>query len=240
MLYRVMFVLVLLSSTPLISKAGTYSRSATRVSLNCDDRRTCRPVSVRSPDGTMNVRRDFQGDAKDHPSFPEVRVITPKGTWELNVPFWVDVDVLWSPDSQFIALSGNYNGYTNGMVVFRVSDSGLVEIDAAREPFEDMLRRFPPCRAANADEELCKQISAHEDYLNFAAVDWSGQHTLVVMSEVPPGGQYGGILGQVMGYEVELPSGKIERTMTAREFKARWQHSMPWRFSIPESPEWQQ
>ena len=240
MLCRVLFVLVLLSSTPLISRAGTYSRSATRVSLMCDERRTCRPVSVRSPDGTMQVRRAFERDSESHLNLPEVRVITPKGTWDLNFPFWVDVDVLWSPDSQFVALSGNPTSYTNGIVVFRVSDSGPVEIDAAREPFEDMLRRFPPCRATHADKDLCKQISAHEDYLNFAAVDWSGDHTVVVMGEVPPSGSLGGIMGQVMGYEVELPSGKIERTMTAREFKARWQHSMPWRFTIPESPEWQQ
>jgi len=240
MLFRVLFVLVLFISTPLISRAGTYSRSATRVSLMCDERRTCRPVSVRSPDGTMQVRRAFERDSESHLNLPEVRVITPKGTWDLNFPFWVDVDVLWSPDSQFVALSGNPTSYTNGIVVFRVSDSGPVEIDAAREPFEDMLRRFPPCRATHADKDLCKQISAHEDYLNFAAVDWSGDHTVVVMGEVPPSGSLGGIMGQVMGYEVELPSGKIERTMTAREFKARWQHSMPWRFTIPESPEWQQ
>ena len=240
MLYRAIFVLVLLSVTPLSSMAGTYSRSATRLSLRCDENRTCRRVSVRSPDGTMQLRRDFARGSESHLSTPEMTLLTPKGTWDLNIPFWVDVDVLWSPDSQFIALSGNPNGYTNGIVVFRVSDSGPVEIDAAREPFEDMLRRFPPCRAKNAEADLCKQIPEHEDYLNFAAVDWSGDHTLVVMGEVPPDGQYGGILGQVMGYEVDIPSGRIERTTTAREFKARWQHSMPWRFHIPESPEWQQ
>jgi hypothetical protein len=239
MLYRFMIVLVLLSSTPLTHGSGTYSRSATKVSLRCDEGRNCKPISVRSPDGRMSVRRDFAKDATGNFSLPEVCIITPQGTWDLSVPFWVDVDLSWSPDSEFIAPTGNPNGYTEGLAVFQVSESGVVYIDAARRPLEDILVRFPPCRAENADPELCKEISVHEDCLSFAAVDWSGQHTLVVMCEVPPTGDYGGILGQVMGYEVELPSGKIERTMTAREFKARWQHSMPWKFTVPDAPEWQ-
>jgi len=112
MLCRVLFVLVLLSSTPLISRAELI-RDPQRGFRSC-------AMSVELADGFGSLARwnhertaRFQGDVKDHPSFPEVRVITPRhmGT---ERSFWVDVDVLWSPDSQFIALSGNYNGYTNG------------------------------------------------------------------------------------------------------------------------------
>ena len=45
---------------------------------------------------------------------------------------------------------------------------------------------------------------------------------------------------QVMGYEVEVPSGKLVHAMTAREFKSRWQHSMAWKFHNPEAPAWKQ
>jgi len=125
----------------------------------------------------------------------------------------------------------------NSMRVFQIADSGPIEIVASREPFEDLVRRFPPCRALNADPALCSEITKHQDDLNFSAVTWKAEHTLVVMGEVPSSGHYGGIVGQVMGYEVEIPSGKIERTMNAKEFKARWQHSMAWKFHVPEAPE---
>jgi len=123
--------------------------------------------------------------------------------------------------------------------IFRVEDSGPVEIDAVREPFQDMLRRFPPCRAYHADPNLCDEIPKHEDYLNFSAIDWTDAHTLVLMGEVPCESRWGGIMCQVMGYEVDAATGKIVDLMTAREFKKKWQHAMPFRFHIPEAPEWQ-
>jgi hypothetical protein len=188
----------------------------------------------------MQVRRDFNRDSESHLNIPEMTLFTPKSTWDLSFPFWVEIDVLWSPDSGFIALSGNPSGNSNAVEVFRISDSGPVKVDAVREPYRDMLHRFPPCRAENADPKFCKKFSEDEVNFNFAAVAWADAHTVVLMGEVPCSSSMGGIMCQVMGYEVELPSGKIERTMTAREFKARWQHSMPWRFTIPEAPEWQQ
>jgi hypothetical protein len=242
---RVTFVLAVLAIKAGFASAGTYSRLATTVPLmGCDSRRCKAVVAVQSPDGARTVRRTFNRSAKDRLKIPNLYVITPKGAWDLvfgnSMGPWVDTDVLWSPDSRFIALSGNTNGYLNSIRIFQIRDSGVEEIDAAREPFEDMLRRFPPCRAADRTEpEFCREISKHQEYLNFSAIAWADDHTLVLMGEVPCESRWGGIMCQVMGYEVELPSGRIARTMTASEFKVRWQKSMAWRFHIPEPPEWQ-
>jgi hypothetical protein len=46
----------------------------------------------------------------------------------------------------------------------------------------------------------------------------------------------GGIMCQVLGYEVDAKSGKILRRMEAKEFAKSWQHSMAWKFRIPERP----
>ncbi len=43
----------------------------------------------------------------------------------------------------------------------------------------------------------------------------------------------GGIDCQVLGYEIEVPSGKILRRMESKEFARRWQHSMAWKFEDP-------
>ena len=48
----------------------------------------------------------------------------------------------------------------------------------------------------------------------------------------------GGIPGQALGYEIEIPTGKILDRMGAEEFAERWQHSMAWKFDIPDPPEY--
>lgn len=42
---------------------------------------------------------------------------------------------------------------------------------------------------------------------------------------------------QVLGYEIEVPSGRILRRMQPKEFARRWQHSMAWKFNDPGPPE---
>lgn len=235
---RVVLVLVLFGVMPLTAGAGTYSQSATTISLFCDVGKHCRSVSVRSPDGTRIVRREFKWDPKSHANLPYLGVETATDSWVPHIPFWLDVDALWSPDSQFIAFSGNPNGTTNGVRVFRVSDSRLSEIDVAREPFEDMLRTFPPCKARYADRKFCSTVNSVDDF-NFAAVAWADPRTVVLMGEVPCSSLWGGIMCEVMGYEVDVQSGEIVQRMTAVEFKKRWQHVLAWRFHVPDPPEWQ-
>ena len=177
----------------------------------------------------------------DRLNVPFVQLISKTKHWYLDLdPDWtVEFEVLWSPDSQFVALTGNPNGYTESVRVFHLTESGPVSLDVARAPFADMMHRFPPCLASHANPDLCEEIANSDEDINFAAVGWTGEHTIVMMAEIPPTGDYGGILGQVMGYEVELPGGRILQSLTAREFKRKWQRVMAWNFSIPEPPEWQ-
>ena len=58
------------------------------------------------------------------------------------------------------------------------------------------------------------------------------------MGEVPCSGGYRGIMCQVMGYELDVPTGKIVRRMNAREFGEYWRKSIAWRFHVPDPPEY--
>jgi hypothetical protein len=60
---------------------------------------------------------------------------------------------------------------------------------------------------------------------------------MVVMTEIPCSSRFGGIMCQILGYEIEVPSGEILRRMEPKEFERRWQHSMAWKFWIPDPPE---
>jgi hypothetical protein len=69
-------------------------------------------------------------------------------------------------------------------------------------------------------------------------LDWIGDSSrMVVMTEIPCSSRFGGIMCQVLGYEIEVPSGKILRRMEPKDFARRWQHSMGWKFRIPDPPE---
>jgi len=174
---------------------------------------------------------------------PKMEVITPARHWNLPVGAftnaWISVDVLWSPDSSFVALTGSINSSTESVLVFAITDAGPRRIDdATLQPLRDMFHRFPPCRARNVDLQ-CPQDPKDASF-NFAAIDWVDTHTLVLMGEVPCDPRWGGIMCQATGYEVDLPSGRIMRAMSARELKARWQSSMAWKFRVPKRPEWKQ
>ena len=79
-----------------------------------------------------------------------------------------------------------------------------------------------------------------KDFINAVGIDWIGSSSgLVVMAEVPCTSSMGGVMCQVLGYELSLPSGRILRRIEPREFARRWQRSMAWTFKIPEPAELQ-
>jgi hypothetical protein len=236
---RILLILFLINGAPAIAAKGTYSRSAKSIGLRCEHRR-CPPISVPSPDGSVAVRRTFEWDNKNRLNVPDLELETSHGSWPLLLDGeWMnDLDVFWSPDSKFLALTGSLNGYTESLRVFAVTESGPGQLNILGQPTSDMLLRFPPCRASHIGSSVCRRQLV-DPFFNFAAIAWSDSHTLVVMSEVPCGSLWGGIMCQVMGYEVELPSGTIVNSMEAPEFKRRWQNEMPWKFEIPDPPEWE-
>lgn len=233
-----LLVLVLIAAARPLAAKGNYSRFATLLSMTCENERACPPVLVPSPDGVKVLRRVFNRDREVQEFLPSVEVITSSNRWEIPVPgTWSDADVLWSPDARFLALTGSPTGNTNATLVYEITSSGPVPLDAIREPSQEMLRRFPPCRARGADPDACSRLHEGDDF-NFATVAWEDAHTLVVMGEVPCSSFWGGIMCQVMGYEVNLPSGAIVGVMSAREFKSKWRHAMPFRLRVPGPPEW--
>jgi len=151
-----------------------------------------------------------------------------------------DIDLLWSPDSKaFFINGGNGGGYWGFWVyVYRVDDPKMEPLDITGQAKLDMVKTFPPCKASRLDRNICLELEKNPDS-NMTGIDWSGgSSTLVVMAQVPCSGGYGGIMCQVMGYELEVPTGKIVRRMSAGEFAKIWQKSMAWRFEIPDPPEY--
>jgi hypothetical protein len=151
-----------------------------------------------------------------------------------------NIDLLWSPGSKaFFVNGGNGGGYWGFWVyVYRIEDSNLRPIDTTAEARRDMVETFPPCRASGLNRQTCLSLEKNPDF-NMSGIDWSSDSSnIIVMAEVPCSGGFGGIMCQVMGYELNIPAGKIVRRMKASEFARNWRKSMAWRFRTPGPPEY--
>jgi hypothetical protein len=134
---------------------------------------------------------------------------------------------LWAPDSSAFAVNGSESAYAgNEFVVYQIGGEPIASTRITATAQRDMVSTYPPCRATGLDGGACQRIAKSRDF-NMSAIAWTrGSKALVVFAEVPCSSGYGGIMCQVMGYELEMPTGRILTRMPARELKRRYQSQM--------------
>jgi len=201
-----------------------------------------KPSRVYSPDHQKYVLLDFKADKGDGATIPDVAIpVVSIIAGKLTIPVdldeeWVQVEVLWSPDSKNLALTGAFNAYTNSTKILHLTADGS-QATPLGELQKNMALLYPPCKALDALTDVC---NADEDGVsfNYATVVWANPHTVVIMAEVPCSSSQGGIMCQVAGYELDTRTGRIANRMTARQLKQRWQSSLAFNLRIPTPPEW--
>jgi len=196
-----------------------------------------KPIRVYSPDHQKYLQIAFKPGAGDGDAIPIASIIVGNQAIHLDIDKdWNDVEVLWSPDSLSLALTGGFNAYTNSTIIFRLTSNGPEEVslDALHQ---DMARTYPPCKAQGADKDTCR-IEEDGASFNYASVAWTNPSTIVIMAEVPCSSSQGGIMCQVEGYELDTRTGQIVNRMTARQLKQRWQNSLAFNLRIPTPPFW--
>jgi hypothetical protein len=226
----------LLVLAPTFAFAGkpNWARKATGFPGDCKS--GCRPLQIVAPDKKSMVEVLYQdGNAYLRVTGPD------KQAREIHDSFSSSKnDLLWSPDSKAFFVDGG-EGMTSPafLQVFQVDDPQLQALDVTRQAEQDMVKSFPPCKAIYLDPASCRKIERDPGY-NQTAIDWiEDSSALVVIVDIPCTSNYGGIMCQTMGYEVEVPSGKILARMPAAEFRKKWQKSMEQRLQIPQAPQYQ-
>jgi hypothetical protein len=213
----------------------TWARKGTGFAGVCRSG-SCRSLRIAAPDKTSVVEVLYQD------SNAYLRVTGPdKQVREIrDVSSSPSNDLLWAPDSKAFFVDGSEGMTSPGFVqVYLLDDAQLRPLDVTRRVEQDMVKTYPPCKALYLDAASCRKIERDPNY-NLTAIDWvDDSSALVVMAQVPCTSNYGGILCQAMGYQVEVPSGKILKRMEPAAFKAEWQKSMAQRFQIPEKAQYQ-
>lgn len=150
---------------------------------------------------------------------------------------WRPQELMWARDSSAFVVNGSESAHAgNDFVVYRIGGDRIAPARITRGAQRDMVSTYPPCKASGLDRDDCLRIAKSPEF-NMSAIAWTrGSSGLVVFAEVPCTSSYGGIMCQVMGYELEVPTGRILVRMPARELKRRYQSQMAWPMRIPDRP----
>jgi hypothetical protein len=149
-------------------------------------------------------------------------------------------EVLWAPNSKSFLVNGGTNAYSGFFVsLYEISAvDGVKRRVVTNTAQQEMVRTFPPCKAWNRDDEYCARI-VRDPHFNMSGLAWfSNSSALYVFAEVPCGSSYGGIMCQVMGYELEVPSGRILKRLSAKQVKREWARFAAWNIQVPGPPKY--
>ena len=208
-----------------------------------DSLRDCSPIRIPSPDKRAFVDVKYRKVSLENGDFLMesflVLTQTDRSTREDGTVGLVQAELLWAPDSSKFLVTGSDGGEGPfHIAVYNLSGPSADNLNVSGVQ-RDMLQTFHPCKAKDADPKDCKLLEENPRYINVVAVGWArGSSAIALMAEVPCCGRFGGIAGQVLGYEVDASSGKILERMGANEFAERWQHNLAWKFETPEPPEY--
>jgi hypothetical protein len=231
------FGIGLLILVPMLAWAGKPNWARKAVGFPGECKSGCSPMRILAPDKKTAVEVLYQ----DGTAYLRVTGAD-KETREIHDVFSsAHNDLLWAPDSKGFFVDGGEGMTSPAFVqVYMLDDPQLRSLDVTGQAEQDMVKSFPPCKALYLDQATCRKMEASPEY-NLTAVEWADDSSaLVVMVQVPCTSNFGGIMCQMLGYELSVPSGKILKRMLPAEFKSGWQKSMVQRLVIPEAAQYQQ
>lgn len=231
---------LLLGQASITVLPATWAKKAVSLEVQCDsaspatqritapDRTTAAHIRCRklTRDDEALVLQVTQGDRR-------MREIVIQTADEL----WRPQELLWAPDSRAFAINGSPSAYAgSSFIAYILAGDSVRPVEPTAAAQRDMVRSFPPCKATNLAERECQEFEKSPQY-NMSVIDWTHDgSSIVVFGEIPCSSRYGGIMCQVMGYELDLPTGRILRRIDAPSMKREFQEKMAWPMKIPESP----
>jgi len=227
---------VLLMGLAVMASAQTpapqgFAREGNPVKLDCADGKA-EPLELRGGEAWLSVSCGADADA---PLQARYKLGIAESTVELKDadPEWRPQEVLWSPTGKAFVVNGTASAIGGkNFQVYRLEGGDLKRVDiagAARKAmFERLAKCWPQMRKGRefSDQGLRS--------LNMLALSWLDEgRALAVFGEVPPSSMFGAAMGDVMGFEIDARTGSVLRSLTAADFKQRWQPAASWALAVP-------
>lgn len=212
-----------------------WARQATVLDLSCSPH----PRSITSPNHNSSVEVICSKHEGNDPTY-SLRILT-SNIQRYESPLDEGAhELLWAPNSAAFFVDGGKTAYSDFFVsIYRLgSSTGVRKETITDAPQKDMVKSFPPCKAYNRDEETCARDVKHPEY-NMSGLAWTEDSSAInVFAEVPCSSSYGGIMCQVLGYVVNVFSGRILARLSAQQVKQRWSSYAAWDIRVPDPPEY--
>ena len=236
MRYLYVVAALMLASVSAVANAAIWAKSGIPIEAICDGLEPAVSPPVKSSDKSVQVALHCNG-ANIFLTVTRAGRVVQIGLPMIARDLWRPQELLWSPDGQQFIVNGSENAYAGyAFVVVNLHDQNPTAREITEAAQSDMVRRFPPCKAANHEDEICRRLEREPDF-NMSVITWThDSRALIVMAEVPSSSSYGGIMGQVEGYEIDAASGRILKRLSATQLKARWQSEMAFTMTIPDPP----
>ena len=209
----------------------TWSRAASVLDKSCS------PSAPKflSPDHRITIELRC-APRKGYDAFYSLRLLArKKQIAEFALPIGAQ-EIVWSPDSHAFFLNGGATEHTGFFVkLYTIDEDELREHDVTSRAQRDMVAAFPPCKAANFEDD-CRQTETDPKY-NISGLAWApDSKAIFVFAEIPCLNEYGGIRCQSRGYEIEVASGQILKRLSAQQVKQQWQSMAAWEINVPDPP----
>jgi hypothetical protein len=209
----------------------TWAKQAVVIDRRC----TSTAQQIKSPDRGSSIEILCHPGKQSDPTYT-MRVLVSDGR-SYSVPLDNGAhEILWSPNSKAFLINGGSSAYAGFFVtVYHFEQSAGIRKSIITERAQrDMVVHFPPCKVQNRDAQACHKIAANPQY-NMSGIAWADNSSAVdVFAEIPCSSSYGGIMCQVLGYELRVPDGRILQRLTASQVKHSWQPQMGWDMKIPD------
>jgi hypothetical protein len=215
------------------AKKPIWSRQAIALDLSCSQK----PTPISSPDHRYRIDVLCRKQSDKDPTY-SLRVKAATGqSYEASLDEGAH-ELLWAPNSRAFFVNGSTTSYAGFFVeVYKLIPGGLRKENISAAAQGDMVASFPPCKAYNRDEATCTRIAAHPEY-NMSGIAWIADSSAInVFAEVPCSSSYGGIMCQVLGYQLSASDGRILKRFKPAEMRQQWQKSMAWKMRVPDPPE---
>ncbi len=212
----------------------TFAKDAMPVDLNCSDP-AASTRELRWADATLTV--SCNGSAGNVPIQGKYKMGIIEATIDLTTsdPAWRPQEVFWFGDGRSFLVNGAASDTAGqNFIVFRTNAGELKRSDITMNARKAMHERLAKCWPQ------IRKTPAYSDpgltAFNMLGLAWLDEgRAVAVYAKVAPDSKYGAATGEVLGFELDSRSGTVLRTMTAAEFKDRWQSAAAWQIRVPES-----
>lgn len=216
-----------------ITAKQSFAKDAMPIELNCAEANAA-PRELRWSEATLTL--SCNGSGANAPIQGRYKLGIVEATIDLTTddPAWRPSELLWFGNGRTFLVNGGVSA-TAGQtfIVFRTEAGELKRSDVTGEARKAMYDKLAKCWSQ------MKKAPVFNDpgftAFNLLGLAWLDEGRAVsVFAKVVADSKYGEATGETMGFEIDSRSGTVLRTMTAADYKERWQSAAAWPIRVPD------